>query len=475
MKLDKLIFAAGILLFLYPTLSDHWNVLHQTQVISQYKEQTEQLDAAAYDRCLEQAREYNKKLGEQGISWNMTKEENREYEEVLGMNRDGMMGYIEIPCINCRLPVYHGTEESVLQVGIGHMKGSSLPVGGENSHCVLSGHRGLPSAQLFSRLDQMEEGDIFCIYVLKEKIYYQVDMIRTVLPEETQMLRITKDQDLCTLVTCTPYGINTHRLLVRGSRIQGAKLSAEYDRDRTEGGIQMRIEEIGKWVIVCVLILLFWGSSRREIHAAELPDTETALRGTEVSLQEKEMPGMAAENPSSERYNFARTTELQNQDTGRYMIEVQYAFADVEIALYQTETQNDVTVQSGKKKPYLTKTTDLRGKAVFSGLPAGHYIIAGESHERNGVKYMPVQTEITVPMSAENAGTKTFVTLKYEKKQLIWEPEEENTILPQTGQLWWPVSILALSGLTLIAAGNLKKQTVNKKRQKKQIINKLQM
>ena len=142
---------------------------------------------------------------------------------MLNITDSGIMGYVEIPKINCKLPIYHGIDDSVLQVAIGHIAGTSLPVGGESSHCVISGHRGLPSARLFTDIDKLNQGDTFAIHVLDETLYYEVDQIRIVKPEQTENIRITKGEDYCTLVTCTPYGVNSHRLLVRGHRLQNQK------------------------------------------------------------------------------------------------------------------------------------------------------------------------------------------------------------------------------------------------------------
>ena len=150
----------------------------------------------------------------------MTEGEKGEYEAQLNVAGNGVMGYIEIPSIGCTLPIYHGTDEAVLQIAVGHMEGTSLPVGGEGSHCVLSGHRGLPSAKLFTDLDQVGEGDTFLLHVLDETLAYEVDQVKVVLPEEAGDLEAVRGEDYCTLVTCTPYGINTHRLLVRGSRTE---------------------------------------------------------------------------------------------------------------------------------------------------------------------------------------------------------------------------------------------------------------
>jgi sortase A len=181
-------------------------------------ETVNQLDDSSKQELIEKARQYNESLSA-GVDFELSESEYAEYESLLDISGTGIMGYIQIPAINVNLPIYHGTEESILQVAVGHIAGSSLPVGGEGTHAVLSGHRGLPSARLFTDLDKMVEGDIFTINVLDEVITYQVDQIRIVLPEETSDLAIVDGKDYCTLVTCTPYGINTHRMLVRGHRI----------------------------------------------------------------------------------------------------------------------------------------------------------------------------------------------------------------------------------------------------------------
>ena len=214
-----LLFLTGVGLLLYPTVSDYWNSFHQSRAIASYAEAVSNIDNAAYDEMMEEARRYNERLYRDGRSWDMSDEEREEYQKVLDVTGTGIMGYIEIQKINCFLPIYHGTSDSVLQIAIGHIEGSSLPVGGANTHSVLSGHRGLPSAKLFSDLDQIREGDSFVIRVLDEMLTYEVDQIRIVLPHELQDLELQDGKDLCTLVTCTPYGINTHRMLVRGHRI----------------------------------------------------------------------------------------------------------------------------------------------------------------------------------------------------------------------------------------------------------------
>ena len=210
---------AGLSLLLYPTVSDYWNSFHQTRAIASYAETVAELDNTQYDALWEAARHYNEALARRNSAFILSEAQKKEYESLLDVSGLGVMGYVEIPEINCSLPIYHGTEESVLQIAVGHIEWSSLPVGGESSHCVISGHRGLPSAKLFTNLDKLIEGDTFMLRVLDEVLTYEVDQILIVEPQETSPLKIEEGKDYCTLVTCTPYGINSYRLLVRGHRI----------------------------------------------------------------------------------------------------------------------------------------------------------------------------------------------------------------------------------------------------------------
>ena len=215
-----LILFVGLSLLLYPSFSDYWNSFHQSRAISSYAENVANLDEDQYAALWDAAWEYNQALLNRDSGFALPEEMEGTYRQLLDVSGLGVMGYIEIPAIDCTLPIYHGTEESVLQIAVGHLDWSSLPVGGASSHCVLSGHRGLPSAKLFTNLDKLREGDVFILRVLDEVLTYEVDQILIVLPQESKSLAIQEGQDLCTLVTCTPYGINTHRLLVRGHRIE---------------------------------------------------------------------------------------------------------------------------------------------------------------------------------------------------------------------------------------------------------------
>lgn len=221
-----LIFLVGLSLLLYPSFSDYWNSFHQSRAIANYAETVAGIDDNKYQEMWQAARQYNKSLRLKEDRWILTEEEMQEYNSILDIGGTGIMGYIEIPNINVSLPIYHGVDEAVLQIAIGHLSGSSLPVGGEGTHCVISGHRGLPSAKLFTNLDKLREGDLFMMRVLDGTFTYEVDQIRIVEPNDLATLEIEEDSDLCTLVTCTPYAINSHRLLVRGHRVGNIEVNS---------------------------------------------------------------------------------------------------------------------------------------------------------------------------------------------------------------------------------------------------------
>lgn len=217
-------YLVGLSILLYPAASDYLNRVHSTTIAVDYEQEAAKAGPDLEERMLKAARAYNDQLlGSSVVEDPFSRENDREtkedYENLLSLDSSGMMGYLQIPAINVLLPVYHGTSNEVLQTGVGHLEGTSLPVGGEGSHAVLSGHRGLPSAKLFTDLNKLKAGDVFYMKVMKQTFAYEVDQILVVKPEETEALAIEEGKDYITLVTCTPYAINTHRLLVRGSRI----------------------------------------------------------------------------------------------------------------------------------------------------------------------------------------------------------------------------------------------------------------
>ena len=211
----------GVCVLLYPSVSQYWNSKTQTRAVENYREILDSLQPEKYDAFFEEAENYNNELSQLSFPLN-DYYKLKNYNNILNISGTGIMGYISIPKFGVELPLYHGISAEVLNIACGHLEGTSLPIGGENTHSVLSAHRGLPHAKLFTELDKMEVGDTFTITVLNRTITYQVDQIKVVLPNETSDVQIVEGEDLCTLLTCTPYGINSHRLLVRGTRIENA-------------------------------------------------------------------------------------------------------------------------------------------------------------------------------------------------------------------------------------------------------------
>ena len=249
-----LVFFIGLSLMLYPTFADWWNSFHQSRAVASYVEQVANMDDDKYDEIWSAAWDYNRSLLDRPNDFLLSEAQQENYRSLLNIGGNGIMGYIEIPKLGVTMPVYHGTDEAVLQVAIGHLEWTSLPVGGESSHCVVSGHRGLPSARLFTDLDKMEVGDTFLLRILDEVLTYEVDQIRIVLPQNTDDLLIVEGEDLCTMVTCTPYGINTHRMLVRGRRIATEEVRAV--RRVTADAIQIEPIIVAPFLAVPILLVL---------------------------------------------------------------------------------------------------------------------------------------------------------------------------------------------------------------------------
>ena len=269
------VFLAGLIIFLYPSISDYWNKFHASRAIASYSEAVSQMSKEDYDFELNRAYEYNQQLALNGIDWK-PKEDLAEYRSILNITGDGIMGYIKIDKLKVSLPIYHTADEAVLQIGAGHLENTSLPVGSfsydtktgkvtdlkEGSHCVLTGHRGLPSAKLFSDLDKLIEGDVFSIFVLGQTYTYQVDQIRVVLPSDVEELNISPGEDYCTLVTCTPYGINTHRLLVRGKRVNNLQGNVEVIPDATLIESEYVAPFIAAPIILVLIIIVVIGNRK---------------------------------------------------------------------------------------------------------------------------------------------------------------------------------------------------------------------
>lgn len=255
-KKDKLnvmlvfVFIIGLSVMLYPPISSYWNSKVQSRAVASYSNAVKLLTEEEKDTMLKKADTYNEKLKDVNRPF-LNYAEAGDYNSILDISGTGIMGYVTIEKLGVELPIYHGTSEGVLQVAAGHLEGSSFPVGGEGTHSVLSAHRGLPSARLFTNLDKMEAGDTFTVTVLDRKLTYQVDQIKIVEPQEINDLTIEEGKDYCTLMTCTPYGINSHRLLVRGERISQEESGNFVMAD----GYLVNTSAVA---IVVAIILLFW-------------------------------------------------------------------------------------------------------------------------------------------------------------------------------------------------------------------------
>lgn len=264
-----LLFLIGFSIMLYPVLSNALSQISYHETISSYEQSVSDENSSLYQSMIQEAVNYNEKLTTSSIVDAFSDPEitnSEEYMNILNLNRDGMMGYISIPKIDIKIPIYHGTSSEVLSKGVGHLEGSSFPIGGKSSHAILSAHRGLPSARLFTDLDQLEVGDKFYIYILDQIYTYQVDQVLVIEPSETEALQIQDGKDLVTLVTCTPYGVNTHRLLVRGERVEELAeqvIESESNRDLTINDYILYIGLFGAIVLVLVTIIIVWKIHRK--------------------------------------------------------------------------------------------------------------------------------------------------------------------------------------------------------------------
>ncbi len=315
-----IVFFVGLLVLCYPSFSDSWNSRTLSRLVATYDEAVAGMTGEDYQEYFKAAEAYNDSLRALGSSAALATPSLAEgYEELLDVNGTGIMGYITIEKINVELPIYHGTDNSVLQLAAGHLEGTSLPVGGEGTHCVISAHRGLPRAKLFTDLDQLEIGDTFTLTVLDEVLTYEVDQISIVLPDETENLFIEDGKDYCTLMTCTPYGINTHRLLVRGHRVDNAQTS--HIRVMAEA---YRVDSVVVAPIVAVpmlTILLLWLlADTRKNKKQRFRNRRSFIRiGRKLSKEEKTVGKSGhntgkAQNPETGAQS-AKNTETREEQT----------------------------------------------------------------------------------------------------------------------------------------------------------------
>ncbi len=278
----------GLSLLLYPTVSDYWNKFHASKAVASYTDVVHNMDGAADAEIWEKADTYNQeKLARRTHQFKLTEEEKEQYQDLLNIGNTGIMGYIEIPSISVSIPIYHGTEADVLQIAVGHLEWTSLPVGGEGTHCVLSGHRGLPSAKLFTDLDKMAEGDLFKLQILNKTLTYCVDKIQIVEPTQTADLMVQEGEDLCTLMTCTPYGINSHRLLVRGRRVDNRPDEIRITAD----AIQIDPLLVAPFLAFPLLLVLILGVMTGPKMSASAVSNKLSKKNKKQNAQEREADG----------------------------------------------------------------------------------------------------------------------------------------------------------------------------------------
>lgn len=309
-----IIFLAGLSLLLYPFIANEWNTYRQKQLISSYESVVADREAAGeidYEAEMESARAYNDALLPSILPDSFavaaaSDEPDAEYMAALNIADDGIMGIVEIPKIDISLPIYHTTSEEVLEKAAGHLEGSSLPVGGESTHAVITAHRGLPSAALFTDLDRLEEGDHFLIHVLDETLCYEVDQILTVEPDETDALAVEEGEDLVTLVTCTPYGVNTHRLMVRGHRVPYVEEDVAAE-EVPLSQISLHTSYL-LWVVVglavtgAFILFLYWRDKKsRTKPAAQDAETVQLQDAGATSPEEPEHPVQTEDNSREEQ------------------------------------------------------------------------------------------------------------------------------------------------------------------------------
>ena len=303
------ILLVGLSVMLYPTVSDYWNSFHQTRAIANYDAVVAELDETDYEMLFEEAEHYNEWLRELGAPFSECGSLSSTYNNVLNVAENGIIGYISISKIGVELPIYHGTSDSVLNVAAGHLEGSSLPIGGESRHCVISAHRGLPSAKLFTDLDRLEVGDTFTITVLNRILTYEIDQILIVEPTQMEALNVVRGKDYCTLLTCTPYGINSHRLLVRGKRIENVQGAIVIHKEATKISPYIAAPAIAIPILFVLLLLTLLTYRKKPVPVSTrdvmelsrmLPDTVAEMEKTgETQENQTEPEGEAAEQPGS--------------------------------------------------------------------------------------------------------------------------------------------------------------------------------
>lgn len=312
-------------LMLYPFISNYFSEKHAQSVVNTIEKAADNADVNQYKDELKAAQKYNKVLATGKIKLkdpfdeSAEDKEEKEYKSLLNMTDDGVMGFIKIPCIDVSLPIYHGTSEAVLEIGAGHLQGTSLPIGGESTHSVITGHTGLSSAKLFTDLTELEEGDMFFLNVMGEKLAYKIDQITKVLPEEISNLKIENGKDYCTLVTCTPYGVNTHRLLVRGERtdyVEATEDQSNFEVKKTKSQWQ---EEYIKSIIIAsigfILMIIVLVSVRYILYKKQEKQKRKRKKAPPGKTSKKSKNNHTTQNHSSKTHSINNRSRPKSKNS----------------------------------------------------------------------------------------------------------------------------------------------------------------
>ena len=358
-----LVLLLGLAIMAYPTFSDWWNQFHQSRAIATYASVVEETDHELLESMLADAEAYNERLLYKSNRYELSDEEIEEYESLLDLSGNGVIGYIQINSIGVSLPIYHGTDESVLQIAVGHIQGTSLPVGGTNTHAVMSGHRGLPSARLFTDLDKLVEGDTFTITVLDRTLLYEVDQIRIVEPTDMSDLNIIAGEDYVTLVTCTPYGVNTHRLLVRGHQIEGAEEEVVVVGEAVQIPNYIAVPVVGIPILLLFLIgmLVYYRERRPRFDEEHILETisgevtaemaqETVGESSEAEDEAPQAPAEAAPHDSQSSNGESTPDEPVKEPAKEETVEEPTDPEAAEAAEEPSEESREKSKQKSRKK-----------------------------------------------------------------------------------------------------------------------------
>lgn len=425
--MNRILFFIGMALFLVPLGIRVIVGGKQKDLVSTYEGQWEQTDKNRVEECVRDAVQYNKALYEKGII------NSEEYEEQLNLLGNGVMCSLEIPKIDLKLPVYHGTEDEVLSNSIGHMKQTSLPIGGANTHCVLSGHRGLPNAELFTRLDEMEKGDLIFVTVCNQKLGYEVREITVVDPENIDCIRIENNEDLLSLVTCTPYGLNTHRLVITGQRIM------KWDTEKVENGTKEIAKRDKLYLLIPCVFALLIGLKKLRKKIPLLLCLMLCFWSTEASAAEN---AIEIQFPEDYRESVL-CTRIGDKVGEAYVLRSEYQEIGIDLNRMKTAKQlRDAAIQiSGSIETSILMPISKNGYGKLTDLEDGVYLIHSESAEES--KFQPVL--VYLPAETKD-GTEPISTISIIPKVV----RDEN--IPDTGQTFFegPYVILALVSMATI-------------------------